>query len=368
MVEKIKAVGLNDKGELGVKYVEKPPMGSDEVLVRPTAVAPCTSDIHAFFGEDTITEDLGKLVLGHEAIGVIVEAGEDVKDFKVGDKVVIPCTTPDWNCEAAQLGCHINATADDGYDMYVQDMLTGIKYPNTKMGVFCELINVSQADLNLAHHPEDVSVESALMVTDMVTTGFTGAENAKIETGDTVAVLGIGPVGLMAVAGAAIMGAGRIFAVGSRPICTELAREYGATDIIDYHDGDTIQQILEATDMKGVDATIIAGGNNDIFIDAMNITRPSGNISNINMISKGDTIPLPVDAFAFGLADKTIRSSLCLGGRRRAEQLLKMVKYGRVDPSKLITHKFHGFEAIVDALLMMKDKPRDLVKPIVYLD
>ena len=99
------------------------------------------------------------------------------------------------------------------------------------------------------------------LVGDMVTTGFSGVEGANIQFGDTVVVIGIGPVGLMSVAGAAIRGAGRLIAVGHRELTKELAKKYGATDVVDYKDGDIVAQIMELTNNEKVDRVIIAKRN-----------------------------------------------------------------------------------------------------------
>lgn len=115
----------------------------------------------------------------------------------------------------------------------------------THDGVFAEHFKVNNANANLVHMPEDISLEDALMTVDMMSTGLHAAENANVHFGDTVVVIGIGPVGLMAVAGAKLLGAGRIFAIGTRPECVKLALEYGATDIISYKEGDIVQQIME---------------------------------------------------------------------------------------------------------------------------
>jgi threonine dehydrogenase-like Zn-dependent dehydrogenase len=231
--------------------------------------------------------------LGHEAVGEIVEVGSEVKEFKVGDKVLVPAVIPDWNCEAAQTGNSEHALSTTGYAQKAEETLTGCKYPLVLDGVFSELFVVTQADMNLTLLPDDIPIESAVMATDMLTTGLTGAENADIEFGDTVVVLGIGPVGLMAVAGAVHEGAGRVLAVGSRPNLVKLAKEYGATDIIDYHDGDTVTQILEATNGKGADSVIIAGGNESIMADAINMLRPGGTVSSVNYFGHEDIIPIP---------------------------------------------------------------------------
>ena len=124
---------------------------------------------------------------------------------------------------------------------------------------------MNEADGNLALLPDSLDPAAAVMLSDMVPTGLHGVELADVQFGDTVCVIGIGPVGLMSVAGAAIRGASRLFAVGSRPNCVELAKEYGATDIINYRDGDIVKQVMELTKGQGVDRVVIAGGDNDTF-------------------------------------------------------------------------------------------------------
>lgn len=168
------------------------------------------------------------------------------------------------------------------------------------------------------------------MIGDMMTTGFHGAEMANVGLGSTVAVFGIGPVGLMAVAGAHLLGAARILAVGSRPNAVTVAKEYGATEIIDYHNGDTVRQIMDLTDGAGVDAAITAGGGVETIGQAVEVLQP--------------------------------------GGRARMERLAALVKAGRIDPGRLITHRFTNFEDIEEALLLMHEKPKNLIKPAVILE
>lgn len=129
-----------------------------------------------------------------------------------------------------------------------------------KHGVFAEQFHVNQADANLAHLSEHVSLEQAVMISDMMTTGFYAAELAEIKPGDTVACFGIGPVGLMSLAGAQIMGASHLIAVGSHPSAIKVAKEYGAHDIVDCHNGSTVEQIMNLTDGKGVDKVVIGWG------------------------------------------------------------------------------------------------------------
>jgi alcohol dehydrogenase (NADP+) len=205
------------------------------------------------------------------------------------------------------------------------------------------------------------------MLTDMVTTGFHGAELAEIKLGDIVCVIGIGPVGLMSVAGANLLGASRIFAVGSRKNCCDLAMEYGATDIINYREGSIVDQVLKKTDGKGVDKVIVAGGTCDTFIDAVKMVKAGGVIGNINYLDEGEYIKIPRVEWGVGMGHKHIHGGLCPGGRLRMEKLASLVKYKKLDPSKLITHRFEGFESIEKALLLMKEKSADVIKPIVTI-
>ena len=139
--------------------------------------------------------------------------------------------------------------------------------------MFGEYFKVPDADLNLAKIPEGVSLEAAALVGDMVTTGFHGAELANVKYGDRVAVIGIGPVGLMSVAGAALRGAAEIFAVGSRPITRQLAKEFGADDTVDYREAPFAQQLMELTGGRQFDCVIIAGGEPTVFNDALSICK-----------------------------------------------------------------------------------------------
>ena len=244
---------------------------------------------------------------------------------------------------------------------------SGWKFSNFKDGVFAEYFHVNEADANLARLPEGVDTAAAVMLSDMVPTGFHGAELAKVEYGDSVCVIGIGPVGLMAVAACALKGAGRLFAVGSRPNCVEAAKYYGATDIINYRSGDIVEQILDATKGKGVDKVVVAGGDNDTFIQAVTMLKPGGRIGNVNYLGSGEFIRIPRVEWGCGMGHKTIAGGLMPGGRRRMEKLVSLLEYGRLDTSRLLTHRFKGLEHMEEALMLMKDKPKDLIKPVVVL-
>lgn len=351
----MKGLAMLKIGQTGWIEKEAPKCGPIDAICKPIALAPCTSDIHTVW-EGAIGER-ENMILGHEAVGEVVEVGNLVKDFKVGDKVIIPAITPDWNSLEAQ----------NGFPMHSNGMLAGWKFSNFKDGVFAELFHVNDADGNLALLPEGVDPAAACMLSDMVPTGFHGAELANIEYGDSVLVIGIGPVGLMAVAGANLKGASHIYAVGSRPNCVALAKEYGATEIINYKNGSIVDQVMAKTNGKGVDKVIIAGGTVDTFAAAVTVLKPGGIIGNVNYLGEGDFVKIPRVEWGVGMGHKTIAGGLMLGGRLRMEKLVSLLETNKLDPGKLITHTFHGFDKLEEALYLMKDKPKDLIKPIVLI-
>lgn len=351
----MKAFVMKKIGETAWIEKEKPICGPNDAILKPIALAPCTSDIHTVY-EGAIGER-SDMVLGHEGVGEIVEVGNLVKDFKVGDKCIVPAITPDWNSVQAQ----------DGFSMHSGGMLAGWKFSNFKDGVFAEFFHVNDADGNLAHLPEGMDLSAAVMLSDMVPTGLHGAELADVQFGDKVLVIGIGPVGLMSVAGAQLRGASEIYAVGTRPKCIEVAKEFGATEIISYKDGSISEQVLKLTNNQGVDKVIVAGGTVDTFIEAITAVKPGGIVSNVNYLGEGDYVKIPRAEWGAGMGHKEIRGGLMPGGRRRMERLADMVMTGRIHPEKLITHTFNGIDHLDEALELMNNKPADLIKPIVII-
>ncbi|KRL96474.1 NAD(P)-dependent alcohol dehydrogenase [Limosilactobacillus equigenerosi] len=350
----MRGFAMIEPGKTGFIDKEDPKVGPRDALIRPLAVAPCTSDIHTVY-EDALGPRQN-MILGHEACGVIVEVGSEVKDFKPGDKVLVPAITPNWSDVYSQAGY---ATDSDG-------MLGGWKFSNIKDGVFGTRFHVNDADGNLAHLPAEIDPAEACMLSDMIPTGLHASEMAGVTFGDTVAVIGIGPVGLMALRGAVLHGAGRVFAVGSRAKTVEVAKQYGATDIIDYHNGDIADQILAATNGVGVDKVLIAGGDAEhTFADAVKMLKPGGSIGNVNYLNGHDNVVFNAGDWGVGMGHKTIHGGLMPGGRLRMEKLAALVVNGRIDPSLLITHRFEGFEKIPDAIELMHHKPADLIKPVV---
>ena len=351
----MKAFAMLKIGEVG--FIEKPepkvdPMGA---IIRPIALAPCTSDIHTVYSGAIGERE--NLILGHESVGIVEEVGELVRDFKPGDRVVVSAITPDWGSREAQ----------QGFPMHSGGTLAGWKFSNHKDGVFAEKYHVNEADANLALLPPDIPPETAVMLCDMVTTGFHGAELAEIGFGDSVCVIGIGPVGLMSVRGAYLRGAGRIIAVGSRANCVRMAKEYGATDVVNYKKGDIVEQVMSLTGKRGVERVIVAGGNAETIGQGIKMMCAGGVLGNVNYIGDDKTISIGVEDWGVGMAHKTIRGGLTPGGRTRMEKLIALVKAGRLDPLGLVTHVLKGLDSIPEALDMMRNKSEDVIKPVVLL-
>ncbi len=340
-------------GEVG--WVEKPvpECGPMDAICKPLAIAICTSDVHTVW--EGAVGDRHNMILGHECCAEVTQVGSLVKDFKPGDRVLVPAITPDWNSLEAQAG----------YAMHSGGMLAGWKFSNFKDGVFSEFFHVNDADGNLAHLPANINVVDACMLSDMVPTGFHGVELADVQFGDEVLVIGIGPVGLMSVAGANLRGASRIIAVGTRPNCVEAAKKYGATEFISYKNGTIEDQVLELTNGKGVDKVVIAGGTVETFESAVKAVKPGGKIGSVNYLGSGTYINIPRAEWGVGMGHKMINGGLMPGGRLRMEKLGALVSSGRLDVSLLSTHVFEGWDHVPEALQLMKDKPADLIKPVV---
>lgn len=343
-------------GQSGWIEKDTPTYGPMDAICKPLAVAICTSDIHTLW-EGAIGER-HNMILGHECCAEVVEVGQLVKDFKPGDKVLVPAITPDWNSLEAQAG----------YSMHSCGMLAGWKFSNFKDGVFSEYFHVNDADGNLAHLPENINVVDACQLSDMVPTGFHGVELADVQFGDEVLVIGIGPVGLMSVAGASLRGASRILAVGTRPVCVEAAKKYGASEFISYKNGPISEQVLALTKGKGVDKVIIAGGSVDTFAEAIKCLKPGGKIGNVNYLGSGEYVKIPRVEWGVGMGHKTISGGLMPGGRLRMEKLGALVSSGRLDVSPLSTHVFDGWQHLEEALFLMRDKPTNLIKPVVRIN
>jgi threonine dehydrogenase-like Zn-dependent dehydrogenase len=352
MAETMKVFVMHGIGKVG--FMEKPvpqDPGPNDAILKTKAALVCTSDVHTVHGAIGERKDL---TLGHEAVGIIHKLGSEVKGLKVGDRVAVNAITPCYKCENCLRG----------YPSQCTSMLGGWKFANIKDGSFAEYFHVNDAEANLVPIPDAVSDEAALYTVDMMSTGFMGAENADIPLGGTVAIFGQGPVGLMATAGARLLGAGLILAVEAVPKRQELARHFGADIIVDFSKVDPIAEIMRLTGGSGVDSSIEAVGAQITFENCVKATRPGGTISNVGYHGEGEYIHIPRLDWGVGMAEKTIRTGLCWGGKERMLRLLRLIENGRVDPTPLTTHRFK-FGELDKAFQLMATKEDNIIKPVI---
>lgn len=206
----MKALVLKGKGNIAYIEKERPTLAAAHgALLKPLLVSPCTSDVHTIWQGSPKRPDL---TLGHEVIARVEEVGAEVTDFHVGDVVAVSAITPDWS----------QPDVEENY-AHAGHNFSAHMLGNTIDGAFQELFYLPYADRNLAHIPDGLTLEDALMCVDVLQTGFTAVEEAGVKPGDTVVVMGIGAIGLAAILGAKLAGARTIYAVGSRPENTRIA-------------------------------------------------------------------------------------------------------------------------------------------------
>ncbi len=347
----MKAFVMKSIGQVGFMEKSIPQAGPDDAIVKTTRALICTSDSHTVGGAIGPRENL---ILGHEAVGIVYQVGSNVKLFKPGDRVLVGAITPDWGDPASQAGHSSQSGAPLG----------GWKFSNSKDGVFAEYFHVNEADANMALIPPGVPDEMAVYCADMLSTGFMGAENGNIPIGGTVAVFAEGPVGLMATAGAKLRGAALIIGVEAVPRRKELARTYGADEIVDFSKEDVVQRILDLTGGQGVDTAIEALGADSTFQNAIKVTKAGGTISNTGYHGQGEFVHIPRIEWGVGMAEKTITTGLCPGGRLRMQRLLRILEMKRVDPTLMTTHTF-PFNEMERAFEVMDKKLDGVLKPLI---
>ncbi|UTS70571.1 zinc-binding dehydrogenase [Mycoplasma bradburyae] len=199
---------------------------------------------------------------------------------------------------------------------------------------------------NLAKVPSSLTDEQVLMCPDIMSTGFSGAENARIKIGDFVGVIAQGPIGLCATNGARLLGASKIIAIDGNDSRLEMAKKMGATHTINFTKEDVLKRVSEITDGRMLDSAIECLGKQATFNQAVNLIRPGGTVSSLGVYS--EDISIPIKAIGAGLNDGVIAFSLCPGGKERMRRLMEIIETNRVDLTKLVTHTM-PFDKIVEA-------------------
>jgi len=326
MASKMKAAVFVEKGRIVLQDKPIPKPGPGEALVRVTTTTICGTDVHILKGEYPVKPGL---TVGHEPVGVVESLGAGVTGFQTGQRVIAGAITPCGQCSSCLDGCHSQCGGR---------ALGGWRLGNTIDGCQAEYVVIPDAAANLAPIPDGLTDEQVLLCPDIMSTGFGGAESGRIRIGDTVAVFAQGPIGLCATAGARLLGASRVYAVESIEKRALLSKQLGADMVIDHRKADPVEAIRDLTQGRGVDVAIEALGTPGTFEACLRVLRPGGTLSSLGVYSGKLTIPL--DAFAAGLGDHRIATTLCPGGRERMRRLMSVVASGRFRPELLVTHRY----------------------------
>jgi threonine dehydrogenase-like Zn-dependent dehydrogenase len=328
----MKAAVFVEPGRIVLDEKPIPDIGPLDALIRITTTTICGTDVHILKGEYPVASGL---TVGHEPVGVIEKLGSAVTGYREGQRVIAGAITPSGWSNACLCGCH---SQDGAGTKHGWKAIGGWRFGNTIDGCQAEFVCVPDAMANLSPVPDALTDEQVLMCPDIMSTGFSGAERGGIRIGDTVAVFAQGPIGLCATAGARLMGATRILVVDRLPERLAVAKKLGADIAINFREKDPVEAIMAATDGRGVDVAIEALGTQGTFEAALKVLRPGGTLSSLGVYS-GD-LKIPLGAFAAGLGDHTIVSTLCPGGKERMRRLMEVVASGRVDLTPLVTHRF----------------------------
>ncbi|HZM15920.1 MAG TPA: alcohol dehydrogenase catalytic domain-containing protein [Candidatus Krumholzibacteria bacterium] len=312
-----------------VEEVERPVAGVGEVVIRITLTTICGTDLHIVRGEYPVRPGL---VVGHEPVGVIEDIGPGVQGYEIGQRVLVGAITPCGQCFACLSGHLSQCGHGAGFEA-----IGGWRFGNTIHGAQAEYLRVPYAQANLAKIPEGVSDEQVVLLADIASTGFSGAESGGVKLGDSVVVFAQGPIGLCATAGAKLMGAALVIGIDGDETRLKMALRMGADVALDFRHVDVVEEVKRLTD-GGADVAIEALGTQQTFESSLRSLRPGGTLSSLGVYS--GKLQVPYEAFAAGLGDHKIVTTLCPGGKERMRRLIRLVQSGRFDPRPLLTHSF----------------------------
>lgn len=298
-----------------------------DAIVRVRAAAVCGSDLHVYRGLEAGLDH--GTVMGHELAGEVVEAGPGVARFRPGDRVVSPFTTSCGGCFYCRQG--LTARCARG------QLFGWVQEGRGLHGVQAEYVRVPLADSTLVAvpgGPGEIPPEEALLAGDVLATGWFGAESAGAGPGRVAAVVGCGPVGLMAAVAARELGAERVFAVDSLPDRLALAGLWGA-EPIDFLQEDPLDRIREATEGRGADAVVEAVGTPQASRLAFDLVRPGGTLAAVGVHTEPHLAFAPGEAYDKNL---TYRAGRC-PARAYMDRLLPLLRSGKYAFGALISHR-----------------------------
>lgn len=318
----MKALVYHGPGKRAWENVPRPKIqNAGDAVVRVTTSTICGTDLHILKGDLPVVTD-GR-ILGHEAIGVVEQVGPAVSGFHVGDKVIVSCVTACLKCDFCKRNMYSHCR-DGGWILgYTID------------GTQAEYVRIPHADGSLYTFPAGADEEAMVMLSDILPTGFEcGVLNGQVKPGDTVAIVGAGPVGLAILLTAQFYSPAAIFMIDLDDKRLAVAKKLGATTLVNSADGRAAQQVLDLTDGAGVDVAIEAVGIPATFDICQAIVAAGGRIANVGVHGK------PVELHLEKLWDRNIAITTRLVDTVTTPMLLKVVRSGKLEPSKLVTHRF----------------------------
>jgi alcohol dehydrogenase len=332
----MKALVYHGPGEKAWEEVPDPELiDPTDVIVQVDTTTICGTDLHILKGDVPAVTD-GR-ILGHEGVGTITEVGQAVSKLAVGDRVIISCITSCGSCSYCHQQLPAHCLDDEGTSGI------GWIFGHLIDGTQAQYVRVPFADSSLHRLPEGVSDEAAVMLSDILPTGFEiGVRNGRVEPGDVVAVIGAGPVGLAAMMTAGLYGASRIIAIDLDGNRVEQAKGFGATDAVNSGGAGWREAVLAMTDGLGVDVAIEAVGVPATFEMATELIRPGGTVANVGVHGKSVELKLQ------DLWIKDIAITTGLVSATTTPMLLRLVAQGKLTPEKFVSHRF-AFDNIMEA-------------------
>ena len=318
----MKALVYHGHGQIAWEDKPRPAIQHpSDAIVRITTSTICGTDLHILKGDLPAVTD-GR-ILGHEGIGVIEQVGPGVAEFHVGDKVILSCVTACLKCDFCRKA------------MYSHCRHGGWILGNTIDGTQAEYVRIPHADGSLYHFPSGEDEEAMVMLSDILPTGFEcGVLNGQVAPGKTVAIVGSGPVGLAVLLTAQLYSPDAIFMVDLDDKRLAIAKQFGATALVNASDGHAAHRVMEMTEGAGVDVAIEAVGQPVTFDICQEIVAAGGRIANVGVHGR------PVQLHMEKLWDRNISLTTRLVDTSTIPMLLKMVLAGKLQPKKLVTHRF----------------------------
>jgi alcohol dehydrogenase len=318
----MKALVYHGPGKRAWEEVPRPMIqNAGDAIVRVTTSTICGTDLHILKGDLPVVTD-GR-ILGHEAIGVVEQMGTAVSGFQVGDKVIVSCVTACLKCDFCKRNMYSHCR-DGGWIL-----------GNTIDGTQAEYVRIPHADGSLYHLPAGADEEAMVMLSDILPTGFEcGVLNGQVKPGDSVAIVGAGPVGLAVLLTAQFYSPAAIFMIDLDDKRLAVARKFGATNLINSADGLAAQHVMDLTEGAGVDVAIEAVGIPATFDICQEIVAAGGHIANVGVHGK------PVELRLEKLWDRNITITTRLVDTVTTPMLLKVVRSGKLQPKQLVTHRF----------------------------